>query len=185
MELYSGQGRISLAKRNPDGTKQKRFFLGNCPNFRTNFLTGEISISVDEIRPEMLEIVCGSIPRKVDTLIIQPGDGEPSDIQATAMEYEINDSIPFEYELSFEGFNVATGDSTGNFPQWRVYLYRVTLTSGEGWDFISDQFAVVKISGMAHKDELHNNKRGIVQRIHRESTTGLRLQDMRMDKATV
>lgn len=185
MELYSGQGRIFLAKRNPDGTKQKRFFLGNCPNFNANFLTGEFNISVDEFKPETLEIVCGSVARKVNTTIIQPGDGERCDIQAEAFEYQINDSVPFEYELSFEGFNVATGDSTGNFPQWRVYLYRVTMTCGEGWDFISDEFAVVKISGMAHKDESHDNKRGVVQRVHRESVTGHRLQDSRCDKATV
>lgn len=185
MELYSGQGRIFLAKRNADGTKQKRFFLGNCPNFRANFLTGEFTISVDEFKPETLEIVCGSVAREVDTAVIQPGDGEPCDIKATAFQYEINDSVPFEYELSFEGFNVATGDSTGNFPQWRVYLYRVTMTCGEGWDFISDEFAVVKISGMAHKDEVHNNKRGVVLRVHRESVTGYRMKDSQTEIASV
>lgn len=185
MELYSGQGRVNLNKRGPDGkvNPRSRFFVGNVPHFSVNFRTGEITLSVDEMKDETLEIICGSALRASRQII--PADHHiDGDIEADISEFDIGDGAPFEYELTFEGVNRAMTTETGRMPRWRVRLHRVTFTVGEGWDFISEEIVSVKISGMAHKDELNSNKIGTIQRIHRESVSGLRTQDIRLDKAT-
>lgn len=193
MELYSGQGRVSLAKRGPDGKVDRKswFFVGNVPDFTVNFRTGEINMSVEELKDEVLEIVCGSAVRTSRQLI--PADHHiDCDVNADVAEFDIGDGAPFEYELSFEGVNTAMTSTIKKepsdlkaFPRWRVYLHRVTFTPAEKWPLISDDIASIQVSATAHKDELKNNKRGTVQRIHKESFSGLRSKDLQLDGVTV
>lgn len=152
MELYSGQGRISLTKLNPDGSVQPEFFLGNAPFFSVNFRTGDVEIVLDELKDESLEIICGSPVSKNDE----------------ATTFTIGEGSPFEYRLVFSGINTASEDS-----RWRVELARVNFSASEGWDFISEEFAKIKIRGVARVDE--SGKRGMVYRLHKESVTGNRL----------
>lgn len=185
MELYSGQGRVNLTKRRADGKvdPRERFFVGNVPHFSVNFLTGEVSMTVDEMKDEVLEIVCGSAVRRQLQQIVPSDHHVDGDAVGDVSEFEIGDSAPFEYQLLFQGVNTAMTNNAGRFPRWRVYLHRVTFTAGEGWSLIGDDIVSIKVSGMAHKDELNGNKRGLVQRIHNESVSGLRSQDLRLDKA--
>lgn len=187
MELYSGQGRVNLNKRRADGSvdPRERFFVGNVPHFSVNFRTGEVSMTVEEVKDEVLEIVCGSAVNLQQKQIVPADHHVYDDIQADISEFEIGDSAPFEYQLMFQGVNTAGVNSAGRFPRWRVYLHRVTFTAGEDWNLIGDDIVSVKVSGMAHKDELKGNKRGLVQRIHNESTSGVRYQDLQLDKASV
>lgn len=149
MELYSGQGRIFLDRK--DGSK--RFFLGNAPKFVVNFKTGDLEIVSDELSDGALEVLCGSRQRD---------DGG----------FEIGDGSPFEYELTFEGVNTACGNK-----ELRVVLGQVKLTSTERWDLIGDDFATFKVTGNAGKDE--TGKRGVVYRTHQEAQTGNRVIDTR------
>lgn len=187
MELYSGQGRVNLNKRRADGTvdPRSRFFVGNVPHFSVNFKTGEVSMTVDEMKDEVLEIVCGSAMSLQSQQIVPSDHHVDGDVQADISEFEIGDGAPFEYQLMFQGVNTAGCNNANRFPRWRVYLHRVTFTAGEGWDLIGDDIVSIKISGMAHKDEHNGNKIGLVQRIHNESTSGLRSRDLQLDKASV
>lgn len=186
MELYSGNGKISLAKRRADGSTEPRFFIGNCSRFTANFRTGELQLVIDQLKDETLEIVCGAkaIP---DKAVLEWEGGEPPE-ERNATRFDVDDAAPFEYELSFEGKNTAASQPASwgtDFSHWRVHLFRVTMSAGENWDLISDDFASIKISAMAHKDERHENKRGRVYRIHKEMITGNRLTDAQGVVATV
>lgn len=186
MELYSGQGRVLLAKKNPDGTLQKRFFVGNAPFFSVNFLTGDIQLVIDELKDETLEIICGS--GKQEESVIVPADehGINPDLEYAASRFEIGDAAPSVYQLTFDGVNTASTTPNGlAFPKWKLTLFHVTFTPAEGWDFISQEIISIKVSGMAHKDEAHNGKRGAIYRLHSESVTGLRTTDLRQVVAEV
>lgn len=182
MELYSGQGRVNLNKRDASGKvdPRARFFVGNAPHFSVNFKTGEVNLSVDEFKDEVLEIICGSSLQQSHEVI--PADHHvDGDVEADISEFDIGDGAPFEYELTFEGVNTASVNNAGRMPRWQVRLHRVTFTPSEGWDLIGEDITSVKISGMAHKDELKDGKRGTVRRIHRESASGLRVQNASLE----
>lgn len=155
MELYSGQGRITLAKYDNNGELGPRFFFGNVPLFSVNFQTGEIKLKIDELRDESLEILCGSPAQQVDG----------------GLQFEIGKGIASKFKLTFDGVNTAM-----NNRRWRVELPQVTLGPATNWEFIGEEFVTISLSGLAHENA--SGSRGTVYRQHQESTTGDRLTDM-------
>ena len=155
MDYYSGQGQLSAAKRNADGSLGPRFRLGNVPRFNVNVADGILEIHIEELSSETLELICGA--RNISTsdqhVIVEFGDG-----------------APFEYELFFQGINTAADnrDMVGHF-------YRVRFGPSKSWDLIGEDFSKAVVNAYLYQDETRDNKRGVLSYRHREAETGMRL----------
>lgn len=192
-ELYSGQGKLYGAKLDAQGNLGEKFWCGNVPKFEVNLHTGELEFVLEELTPPNLEIICGSKLREVpvdfsllENFMLFDGPNAKENFivahpQMKMYDLDIEESAPFEYALVFDGVNTATSHLNGWKHFARLQLFRVVTKSGQGFQFINDDFANITIVGEAKKDESKGGKRGMFSWIdlHQESFTGLRTKDRR------
>ena len=159
MDYYSGQGHVTAAKRNADGSLGPKFRLGNVPRVVVDFANRKFSVDIEQLSYETLEIICGSIPQRV-------GD---------KLQLEIGDGCPFEFELFLNLKNMATDGEP-----LEGHLYRVVFKSAEHWELLGDGIASARVPGQMLKDETRSGKIGLITYSHKESQTGNRLTDMKL-----
>lgn len=184
MELYSGQGKLRAAKLDARGNMGEIRFIGNIPKFTVDFLTGEVEFFVERLDDVNLEMICGSTLRQSTTeefTALTDDDLRAQYPNHSVLAYDIGESAPYEYALFFDGVDTATAGVNGNWGRLvRLELHRVITKAGQNFDLISSEFASVKVTAEACRDERHGNKRGkffVIERFakkSRESITGLR-----------
>ena len=171
---FIGQGTVSVALRNTNGTPQTFRSLGNCPNLELN---------VDEEFVEHYESESGF--RRLDLMIrtrlqvtfnfavenfnldnwLMIYNGSTGTGAADEEVIYAFNTDPVDFWLKFEGMNLAEQRKPVT-----VNVFRARLQTPGGFAFIGEDVAKVDLTGFAQYDALNSDKGGFFTITQKKAT---------------
>ena len=145
---FSGQGKVCLAKINPETGELGEFFTCNAPKFEGHFaglLEGELMLELEGFGSQILDLYFGGSNFKTNTSEfkdIYPKDFKHTFPNAPATGTKITRKKKQHYYLVFEGFNTANSNNP-----LRVELQDVKFNGVERFEFIGNDITTFLVTG--------------------------------------